>query len=185
MKNTDWETGVIGGIEKRKIKIVKYNNDWHSKFLEHKNKIQNCLGDIVIGIEHIGSTSVPNLSAKPIIDILLIVNDSANEDKYLKKMEDAEYELRVREPDFHEHRMFRTSEKDVHIHVLSKGSTEIDEYILFRNRLRSNDTDRIRYEKVKLYLAKSNWNDMNEYADAKTKIIKEIIESTKIENGSA
>ena len=78
MKNTDWETGVIGGIEKRKIKIVKYNNDWHSKFLEHKNKIQNCLGDIVIGIEHIGSTSVPNLSAKPII-CLLYTSDAADE----------------------------------------------------------------------------------------------------------
>lgn len=179
MNSKEWEIGVIGGKEKRNIQIVVYQKSWASKFLEHKNKIHQCLGEVALGIEHIGSTSVPNLSAKPIIDILLIVHDSSNEDKYLKKMEAAEYQLRVREPDFHEHRMFRTYEKDVHIHVLSKGSTEIDRYLLFRNRLRSNDSDRIRYEQEKINLSRSNWNDMNEYAIAKTKIIEQIIELAK------
>jgi len=185
MSSKEWETGVIGGKENRTIELVEYKKYWQSKFLEHKSKIQNCLGEIALDIEHIGSTSVPKLSAKPIIDILLIVGDSSDEDKYLKKMEAVEYQLRVREPDFHEHRMFRSYEKDVHIHVLSKGSTEIDKYILFRNRLRCSDTDRIRYEKVKLNLAKSNWNDMNEYADAKTKIIEQIIELAKKDIGNA
>lgn len=185
MNDKSLEVGVIGGKEKPKIEIVEYSQNWPDNYEEHKNEIQKYLGEVALAIEHIGSTSVPNLSAKPIIDILLIVKDSSNEDKYLKKMEAAEYQLRVREPDFHEHRMFRTKEKDVHIHIFSEGSPEIDRYLLFRNRLRNNEVERIMYEQLKINLAKSNWSDMNEYADAKTKFIEQIIELAKKEEGSA
>lgn len=175
MKNEKLEIGIIGGIEKTVIQIVDYNENWPIKFEKHSKKINDTLGAIAINVEHIGSTSVPDLAAKPIIDILLIVKDSSNESKYLKPMQDAGYELRVREPDFHEHRMFRTTEKDVHIHVLSKGSNEIDRYLVFRNHLRLNAADRIEYESIKRKLVANEWADMNEYARAKTKIIERII----------
>jgi len=175
MSNKKLEIGVIGGAEKRVIEIISYDDSWPLKYVEHKNKIIEALGDSKINIEHIGSTAVPHLSAKPIIDILLVVKDSSNEDEYLDKMESAGYQLRVREPDFHEHRMFRTIERDVHIHILSNGSSEIERYISFRNRLRTNGLDRNNYEKLKLKLATKQWEDMNEYAEAKSEIIERII----------
>jgi GrpB-like predicted nucleotidyltransferase (UPF0157 family) len=85
------------------------------------------------------------------------------------------YVLRVREPNFHEHRMFRTPELDVHIHVLSDGSTEIDRYLVFRDRLRANSNDRCDYEATKRELATRSWSDMNAYADAKSTVIERII----------
>ena len=185
MANKKLETGVIGGAEKRVIEIISYDDSWPIKYAEHENIIKETLSNIIVSIEHIGSTSVPRLSAKPIIDILLVVKDSSNEDEYLNKMESAGYQLRVREPDFHEHRMFRTVDRDVHIHVSSSGSTEIERYIVFRNRLRKNEFERDNYEKLKLKLAKNQWENMNEYAEAKTEIIERIIASAIENRGSA
>jgi len=169
------KTGIIGGHEKRSIQIVNYDESWPSKFEEHSKRIKIALGAVAVDVEHIGSTSVPGLAAKPIIDILLIVKDSGDESKYLKEMEAAGYHLRVREPDFHEHRMFRTANKDVHIHVLSHGSSEIDRYLVFRNHLRINYHDRNLYETTKRELATADWGNMNEYAKAKTQIVESII----------
>src|SRR5262245_54400268 len=120
------QTGLIGGAEQRQIEIRDYDPDWVIKFETHAAVIRRTLGPTALGVEHIGSTSVPGLAAKPIVDILLVVADSANEDVYLPQLENAGYVLRVREPDFHEHRMFRTPAHDVHIHVLSQGSGEIN-----------------------------------------------------------
>jgi len=175
MKDKKLEVGVIGGSEKRDIQIVEYNEKWAVKFEKHSRIIKDSLNDMALSIEHIGSTSVPKLAAKPIIDILLVVKDSGDESKYLKKMQTAGYQLRVREPDFHEHRMFRTVQKDIHIHVLSEGSSEIDRYLVFRNRLRLNENDRKEYEATKRKLATDEWKDMNEYASAKTQIVERII----------
>jgi len=172
MKDKKLEIGLIGGSEKRVIQIVDYNEHWPIKFEAHSKTIRDSLGDVAINIEHIGSTAVPGLAAKPIIDMLLIVKDSSDEHKYLKELQMAGYQLRVREPDFHEHRMFRTLEKDVHIHVLSAGSSEIDRYLVFRNRLRINAIDRKEYEATKRKLAAAEWSDMNDYATAKSTVPK-------------
>ena len=126
-------------------------------------------------IEHIGSTSVPGLAAKPIIDILVVIKDSANESTYLAQLEAAGYVLRVREPKWNEHRMFRTQEKDVHVHIYSAGCPEIERYLIFRDRLRRNIADRRRYEQTKRELAAKEWADMNTYAEAKTEVIENII----------
>ena len=90
-------------------------------------------------------------------------------------MEQAGYQLRVREPAFDEHRMFRTQERDVHIHVFSPISPEIQRYLTFRNRLRTNPVDRQLYEKTKRKLAKKEWSDMNAYAEAKSEVVEQII----------
>jgi GrpB-like predicted nucleotidyltransferase (UPF0157 family) len=170
-------TGVIGGPEKRDIVVVVYKPEWPKKFKKHAENIRSALRDTALQIEHIGSTSVPGLAAKPIIDILVVVPDSSNESAYLAQLEKAGYVLRVREPDFHEHRMMRTPEQDVHIHIFSPGSPEVERYLLFRNRLREDPEARSRYEEVKRELATRVWSDMNAYAAAKTKIIEEIIKS--------
>ena len=124
--NSPDESGLIGGVEQRKVVIVEYDDSWPEKFRRHAGQVAAVLGSTALRIEHIGSTAVPGLAAKPIIDILIVVANSADEDSYLPEVLAAGYELRVREPDFHEHRMFRTAERDVHIHVLSLGCAEID-----------------------------------------------------------
>ena len=175
MADEPLETGLIGGGEKAEIKILDYNTDWPKKFETHAGRIIEALGDAALRIEHIGSTSVPGLAAKPIIDILVVVQDSANESAYLPRLEAAGYRLRVREPDWNEHRMFRTPERDVHVHIYSTGCPEIERYLIFRERLRRNPDDRNRYERRKRELAMKEWPETNAYAEAKTEVIESII----------
>ena len=179
MADEPLETGLIGGVEKREIRIVAYDTDWPKKFETHARIIADALGGSALRIEHIGSTSVPGLAAKPIIDILVVVPDSADESAYLPQLEAAGYVLRVREPDWYEHRMFRTPEQDVHIHIYSVGCEEIERVLTFRDRLRRNSDDRSHYEQAKRELAAKEWSDMNAYADAKTEVIKSIIAASQ------
>lgn len=166
---------LIGGVEKVRVVIVDYDASWPGKFETHRENIAGALGGSALLIEHIGSTSVPELAAKPIIDVLVAVRDSTDESTYLPQLEAAGYVLRVREPEWNEHRMFRTPERDVHVHVYSAGCAEIERNLIFRDRLRSNDEDRRRYEQTKRELASREWADMNDYASAKTEVVESII----------
>lgn len=170
------ETGLIGGVEKRAIVVVPYRQEWPATFALYRERIAAALGAVALGIDHIGSTAVPGLAAKPIVDMLVVVPDSGDEDAYLPAMERAGYTLRVREPDFEEHRMFRTPERDVHVHVLSAGSREIERYLRFRNALRGTPFLRARYQALKQALAAQEWQDMNAYAEAKSKMVETIIQ---------
>lgn len=175
MADAPLEIGLIGGAEKREITIADYDPEWPAKFERHATIIAGALGATALGIEHVGSTSVPGLAAKPIIDILAVVPDSADESTYLPQLEGAGYVLRVREPEWNEHRMLRTPERDAHVHVLSAGCPEIRRYLAFRDRLRRNPGDRQRYEQTKRALATRTWADMNDYANAKTEVVESIL----------
>lgn len=153
MSENTLKTGRIGGGEKREVRIVDYDPEWPKKFQTHAAIIEAALGGSALRIEHIGSTSVPGLGAKPIIDILVVVADSTDESSYLPQLEAEGYVLRVREPDWHQHRMFRTPEKDVHIHIYSAGCREIQRNLTFRDRLRRDSGDKCRYERTKRELA--------------------------------
>jgi len=168
-------TQLIGGVEKREIRIVEYDAEWNKIFREHADIIDSALGSSAERIEHIGSTSVPGLAAKPIIDIIVVVRDSQDEDSYLPQLESAGYSLRVREPGWHEHRMFRSRSLDVHIHVYSLGCSEIERTIRFRDQLRRNSNHRRLYEETKQQLAARDWPDMNAYARAKSDVIARIL----------
>jgi GrpB-like predicted nucleotidyltransferase (UPF0157 family) len=176
-------TGLIGGAEKREIVLAAYDPAWPAKFAHHARIIADALGGTALRIEHVGSTSVPGLAAKPIIDILVEVPDSADEAAYLPQLVAAGYMLRVREPDWNEHRMLRTPERDVHVHVYSAGCPEIDRVLTFRDRLRRNADDRERYERTKRELAAREWDDMNEYAAAKSEVVESIIAAAQEESG--
>lgn len=173
------ETGLIGGAERREIRLADYDPDWPEKFETHAKAIADALGDVALRVEHIGSTSVPGLAAKPIIDILVVVADSADESAYLPRLEAAGYVLRVREPDWNEHRMLRTPALDVHVHVYTFGCPEIERVLTFRDRLRRNGDDRARYEQTKRELAAREWPDMNVYAEAKTEVVESIIAAAR------
>lgn len=179
MNNDSNQAGLIGGVEKRQIEIVPYDPRWPEIFNAHAEVVADALGSAALRIEHIGSTSVPGLAAKPIVDMLLVVGDSADEAAYLSKLEAAGYVLRGREPHFHEHRLLRTLARDIHLHVLSLGSSEIERYLLFRDRLRTNASDRQLYEGTKRALAAHSWPDMDSYAAAKTDVVERIIASAR------
>jgi GrpB-like predicted nucleotidyltransferase (UPF0157 family) len=166
---------IIGEIEQQTIVIADYDPAWPRRFHLEAAKIRSALGTAALSIEHVGSTSVPGLAAKPIVDILLVVEDSGDEVSYLPALEDAGYVLRVREPDFDEHRMFRTLEKDVHVHVLSPDSREVERLLLLRDHLRDNEEDRELYAGTKRELASRDWPSMQHYADAKTEIVEDIL----------
>lgn len=161
---------VIGTRERREIAIVDYDPGWPDRFRREAARIHGALGAIALSVEHIGSTAVPGLAAKPIVDILVTVAQPDDEASYCPSLVRAGYVLRVREIG---HRMFRTPEGDVHIHIWSAPS-DVQRHLVFRDRLRSDQDARAAYEATKRELAR-NHRDVNHYARAKTAVIDRIL----------
>jgi GrpB-like predicted nucleotidyltransferase (UPF0157 family)/GNAT superfamily N-acetyltransferase len=166
------DTILIGGRERREIVIAEYDPGWPQRFAIERGKVAGALGAAALRIEHVGSTAVPGLAAKPIIDVLVMVPEIGDEDSYRPALERAGYELRVREP---EHRMFRTPDRDVHVHLWGDGDPEVGRMLAFRDRLRESPSDLADYEQLKRSLAQREWSDMNHYADAKGPLIEAIL----------
>lgn len=162
---------LIGGREKRAIEIVAYDPAWPRSFEAERAKVVRALGPAALRVDHVGSTAVPGLAAKPIVDIQLSVADPAVE-TYLPALEAAGYLLRVREEG---HRMLRTPDLGVHLHVCAGGSEWEQRQLLFRDWLRVDAADRRLYEHTKRLLARRDWADMNDYADAKSEVIEAIL----------
>jgi GrpB-like predicted nucleotidyltransferase (UPF0157 family) len=144
-------------------------------FQKEADTIRGALGERVFCVEHVGSTSVPDLPAKPVIDIVLVVADSAAENEYAQALENAGYRLCVREPEWYAHRLFKGRKHRVNLHVFSAGCPEIERMLTFRNWLRMSKADRELYACSKQCLTQRNWVYTDDYADAKTEIIKEIM----------
>jgi GrpB-like predicted nucleotidyltransferase (UPF0157 family) len=167
---------IVGGREALEVQLHAYDDRWPAIYLEQRVRIGNALAPVDFDIQHIGSTSVPGLAAKPIIDIVVPIRDITAEEDYLNALLDAGYVLRVREPG---HRLVRTPERDVHVHIFQRHDPAVDEYLLLRDRLRSNADDRALYETTKRSLLAKSWDDMNDYADAKTDVIVAIKERAR------
>ena len=157
------------------IQLMDYDAEWSELFFREANRVRAVLGERVLMLEHVGSTSVPGLAAKPIIDMILAVSDSADEAAYVPAMESAGYVLRIREPEWHQHRLFKGPDTDINLHVYSFGCPEIGRMLMFRDWLRSNDADRELYERTKRELAKRTWKYVQDYADSKTSVVEEIV----------
>jgi GrpB-like predicted nucleotidyltransferase (UPF0157 family) len=157
------------------IEIVDADPAWPRLFAREASRICEALGERVLLLEHVGSTAVPGLAAKPRIDILLVVADSADEPAYVPALEGAGYMLRIREPDWYQHRVFKGPDTDVNLHVFPSGCPEVDRMLLFRDWLRGHEADRHRYERTKRELARQEWKYTQNYADAKSEVIEEII----------
>lgn len=157
------------------IELVAYDPTWPDRFARVSQRIRSTLGEASLAVEHVGSTSVPGLAAKPIIDIVLVVPDSSDEKAYVPALEAAEYTLRIREPDWYEHRVLVGTEPRVQIHVFSQGCPEIERMLTFRDQLRGNEADRSLYERTKRELAQRTWKYVQNYADAKSAVVEEII----------
>jgi GrpB-like predicted nucleotidyltransferase (UPF0157 family) len=157
------------------IFLAEADPAWVGQYAREERRIRAALGRRAILIEHVGSTSVPELVAKPVVDIVLVVANSAAEATYVPDLEAAGYELQLREPDFHEHRLLRDHDPDVQIHVFTVGSPEVERMLLFRDRLRAIPQERDLYQRTKRELADRPWEYIQDYADAKSSVVEEII----------
>ena len=158
------------------IHLAEYDPEWPPLFEREAARIRSAVGERGLLIEHTGSTSVPGLAAKPIIDIVLVVADSADEDAYVPALEAAGYVLRIREPDWFEHRSFKGPDANVNLHTFSDGCEEVDRMLAFRDWLRIHDDDRDLYLSAKRELATREWKYVQNYADAKSAVVTEILE---------
>ena len=163
-----------------RILIVDYDPQWPKLFRHEAERIRAVLGSRVLQIEHTGSTSVPGLAAKPIIDMILAVTDSADEDTYVPELNGIGYQVHIREVNWHEHRMLTRPKPEINLHVFSSSSPEIDRILVFRDWLRKNAADRELYARTKLALAQREWKDVQDYADAKAPVIEEILERARL-----
>jgi GrpB-like predicted nucleotidyltransferase (UPF0157 family) len=157
------------------IVLEEYDPGWPQLFQREADRIRAALGERALRIEHAGSTSVPGLAAKPVIDVVLAVADSAEEEAYVPPLEAAGYVLSIREPHWYEHRVFKGPDTNVNLHVFSQGCPEIERMVLFREWLRRNEPDRRLYERTKRELSEKEWKYTQNYADAKSAVVEEII----------
>jgi GrpB-like predicted nucleotidyltransferase (UPF0157 family) len=157
------------------IRIVEYDPTWPNQFQVEAERIRSALGERALRIEHVGSTSVVDLPAKPIIDIVLGVAESADEAGYVAALEAIGYRLHIREPGWHEHRMSKGPGNNVNLHVFSSKCPQIERMLRFRDWLRSSREDRELYARTKRALAEQVWKYTQNYADAKSAVISEIM----------
>ncbi|MFD1141595.1 GrpB family protein [Larkinella insperata] len=159
-----------------RVEVVDYQPQWPALFQQEATRIRRLLGPVVLGLEHVGSTSVPGLAAKPIIDMDLMVADSADEASYLPPLERAGYRLLIREPDWQQHRMLKGPATDINLHVWTLGSIEAQRHVVFRDWLRTHPEDRERYGQLKKEVARQPFTYIYEYNNAKASLIYEIYE---------
>jgi len=157
------------------VTLVPYDVAWPALFAREAERIRGALADRALLVEHAGSTAVPGLTAKPIVDIVLAVADATDEPSYVPALETAGYTFRIREPGWSEHRMFKGPDTDVNLHVFTTGCEEIERMLRFRDRLRTSTADRERYAAVKRALAEQRWQYVQHYADAKSAVVAEIL----------
>jgi GrpB-like predicted nucleotidyltransferase (UPF0157 family) len=159
----------------QQIVVADYDPIWPHWFESAAFRIRQALGDKVLELHHVGSTSVRGLPAKPLIDINLVVADTTDENAYVPPLEAIGYELRIREPDWYEHRLLRGFDPPVNLHVFPRGCEEVAKMLLLRDWLRTHDNDRDLYARTKRELAAKQWKYAQNYADAKSEVIQQIL----------
>lgn len=158
-----------------KVALSPYDPDWARTYEQLARLVHSALGDVAMLLEHVGSTSIPGITAKPVIDMVLEVPDSRLEETYVPQLEAAGFIHRNREPDWYEHRLLRTEDPRSNLHVFSAGCEETKRMLRFRDWLREHRSDREYYQAKKLELANRVWKYMQFYASAKSEVIEEIL----------
>lgn len=166
-----------------KVSVVEYRPQWREMFEEEKQLLQAILGEVSAKVEHIGSTSVNGLAAKPIIDIMIGLPDFSVADDFVPRIETLGYEYIKKYEDempFRRYFVKNLNETRTHqIHMVEIKSEFWWRHLLFRDYLRQNPELANEYAALKKQLAKRAWVDVNEYADAKTEFITGIKNKAK------
>jgi len=167
---------VVGRIpaSRAEVDVVEWSADWSARFAELSAAISDALGPVALSVEHVGSTSVEQLAAKPIIDIDITVADADAEDDYLPALESLGMWLVIREPWWHGHRLFVNEAGDCNVHVWPAGAGEPIRHLLFRDWLRTHPEDRERYATMKRELGDTHRSEPDRYNLAKNTVIDQI-----------
>ena len=158
-----------------RINLVPYDPGWPVVYGSVRDRILARLGDRVLSIHHAGSTAVPGLAAKPVIDVIITVRDPDDESAYATPLADDGFRVAVREPDWFGHRCLKADDPVVNLHVFPEPCTEVDRMLAFRDHLRTHDADRDLYRATKAALAEHRWETVQDYADAKSSVVTEIM----------
>ncbi|KIW39925.1 uncharacterized protein PV06_08494 [Exophiala oligosperma] len=169
---------------KPKLTIVESNPAWPQRFLDIKTRIEAALGSTAVAIHHAGSTSVPGLPAKDIIDVDLVVKDSMDEGSYVAALESLGFVFLIREPDWYQHRFFFDEENRpnayfINLHVWGPDCPEVERHRIFRDWLSKSPKDLQLYANVKRECASASeaaGESMEEYTLRKGKAIQEIMD---------
>ncbi len=166
------ESILIGGLEPLRVELHAHDPVWAVTYERHDAAIRGALGATALNVEHIGSTSIPGMVAKPVVDVLLTVPDVDAEQQYVPALANVGFTLRARLPG---HRMLRTAAHDVNLHVLRPGDQQVQDYLDLRDWLRQDADDRALYAATKKLLAQQEWPDMHYYSMAKSEVLAEIL----------
>jgi GrpB-like predicted nucleotidyltransferase (UPF0157 family) len=131
------------------IRVVEYDDRWPGEFARVEARIRDALGERVLEIHHVGSTSVPGLPAKPVIDVDLVVADPADEAAYLPALVAAGFVHTIREPWWHEHRLVKHNDPLAYVHVFGPECPEVVRHLMFHDWLVEHADDRKRYAGAK------------------------------------
>ncbi|WP_409058488.1 GrpB family protein [Streptomyces sp. SYP-A7185] len=173
-----------------RVTLREYDSRWPTVFAREAARIRERLGHVEHRIEHVGSTSVPDLPAKPVVDLLLTVPDPGDEARYVPALESLGFTLVIREPEWYEHRVLRRHDLDpsvdsANLHVLPEGCEEATRMLRFRDHLRTTPADRNLYANTKRALSRRTWEYMQNYADAKTEVVTAILTRAMAEGGGS
>lgn len=168
---------VDGAVPDTTLVLHEYDEAWPAAYDEMAQRVRRALGFRVLAVEHVGSTAVPGLAAKPIIDLDLIVADPDREDDYVPALQAAGFALRIREPWWHRHRMLRSEDPLANLHVWGYDSPEPVRHRIFRDWLRQDAADRSVYALAKrdaITAATALGEDVNRYNERKSRTLREI-----------
>jgi GrpB-like predicted nucleotidyltransferase (UPF0157 family) len=161
----------------RKVEVVPHNPHWRDAFEAEAKHVATALGENVVAIHHIGSTAIPNIYAKPIIDLLVEVRDITEVDGQSSAMESLGYEV-MGEYGIPGRRYFRKDSQEGirthHIHAFETGSAEVVRHLAFRDYMIAHPVDAQRYSELKRKLAEEHPQSLEGYMDGKDGFIKEM-----------
>ncbi|MFD5826876.1 GrpB family protein [Lentzea sp. NPDC060358] len=162
-----------------KIELAEYDPAWPGLFERERGRVVAALPGAEV--EHVGSTSVPGLCAKPVVDLMLVVGDAADEASYVPVLEAAGYRVVVREDEWHHHRVVKGPDTNINLHVFSRGCAQVRRHLVFRDWLRAHEADRELYAAAKRRLAESDWASVQDYANAKSGVVLDVLERAYVE----
>jgi GrpB-like predicted nucleotidyltransferase (UPF0157 family) len=178
----DWPGfSIATGSDRRldPIEVIDYDSAWPGRYQQWKQRLTNALGSAAVRMEHVGSTAVPGLPAKPVIDIQISVADLHDEPQYAPQLESAGVQLRSRDELHRYFRPFPGQPREVHVHVCAAGSTWEREHLLFRDYLRAHPATRDAYAEAKKAAARAWPDDRWAYTEAKTGTILDILDGAE------
>ncbi|GGV31901.1 GrpB family protein [Streptomyces spectabilis] len=183
MSAQEIEAATVGAAPRLdgQVTLRAYDPRWAEAFAREAAAIRDVLGGVRHEIEHAGSTSVPGLVAKPVVDMVLTLPEPGDEAAYVPALEGIGFRLAIREPEWFEHRVLRKQDlgsgaDSANLHVFPSGCPEVTRMLSFRDRLRAHPDDRELYARTKRQLAARTWAYTQNYADAKSDVVAEILE---------